>query len=280
MRQLSPAGEQAVNDLARRHGFSSDAVSTMLDAVVNGNGGMAQFSHPEFGGSGQWMRGGMTMIGDMFNNTLKGRVDALCFELSGLIANQPGLIQTGSFQSQSQGGQHQAGFAGGQQQSGTGVGSPVSLFVPVQGGGASGNWWPGELGWPNSTGAQHDVRYAYFAQSRRLAIEVNGTVTVYDTLDHQIGSFSQQQSHGGSLSFSSQHGLIDVAALPVVAVNGVPPPPPAFVPAMAEAPPPQAASGAEVDIIATIEKLADLHSKGILSEAEFTTKKAQLLARL
>src|SRR5580700_2163302 len=105
MRQLSPAGEQAVTDFARRHGFSAEAVATMLDAVANGNGGMAQFSHPEFGGSGQWMRGGMTMIGDMFNNTLKGRVEALCADLSSLIANQPGLIQSGSFQSQSQGGQ-------------------------------------------------------------------------------------------------------------------------------------------------------------------------------
>jgi uncharacterized repeat protein (TIGR03803 family) len=27
----------------------------------------AQFSHPEFGGSGQWMRGGMIMVSDMFN---------------------------------------------------------------------------------------------------------------------------------------------------------------------------------------------------------------------
>src|ERR1700722_20023497 len=127
MRQLSPTGEQAVNDLASRHGFSFEAVTSMLDAVANGNGGMAQFSHPEFGGSGQWMRGGMTMIGDMFNNSLKGRVDALCFELSGLIASQPGLIRTGSFQSQFQGGQQQTGFAGSQPQSGSSVGSPVSL---------------------------------------------------------------------------------------------------------------------------------------------------------
>jgi hypothetical protein len=286
MRQLSPTGEQAVNDLARRHGFSAEAVATMLDAVVNGNGGMAQFSHPEFGGSGQWMRGGMTMIGDMFNNTLKGRVDALCFELSGLIASQPGLIQTGSFQSQSQGGQQQTGFGGGQPQTGGGVGSPVSLFVPAQGSGASGEWWPGELGWPNSTGAQNNVRYAYFAQSRRLAIEVNGTVTVYDTLDHQIGGFSQQQSLGGSLSFASQHGLVDVASLPVVSVNGVPPPaaeltPSDYTPPPGDVAPPRSTqSGAEVDILATIEKLADLHSKGILSDAEFAAKKAQLLDRL
>jgi hypothetical protein len=271
MRQLSPAGEQAVNELAQRHGFSFDAVAAMLDAVVNGNGGMAQFSHHEFGGSGQWMRGGMTMIGDMFNNNLKGRVDALCSELSNLIAHQPGLMQTGSFQSQSQGGQQQTGYSGGQPQSGSGFGSPVSLFVPAQNSGGPGNWWPGELGWPNSTGSQNNVRYAYFAQSRRLAIEVNGAVTVYDTLDHQIGGFSQQQSYGGSLTFSSQYGLVDVASLPVVSVNGVPPPAADLTPAdytpppSSAAPPAQMPSPAEFDILATIEKLADLHSKGILS---------------
>jgi hypothetical protein len=286
MRQLSPAGEQAVNELAQRHGFSFDAVAAMLDAVVNGNGGMAQFSHHEFGGSGQWMRGGMTMIGDMFNNNLKGRVDALCSELSNLIAHQPGLMQTGSFQSQSQGGQQQTGYSGGQPQSGSGFGSPVSLFVPAQNSGGPGNWWPGELGWPNSTGSQNNVRYAYFAQSRRLAIEVNGAVTVYDTLDHQIGGFSQQQSYGGSLTFSSQYGLVDVASLPVVSVNGVPPPAADLTPAdytpppSSAAPPAEMPSPAEFDILATIEKLADLHSKGILSNEEFATKKAQLLARL
>jgi Short C-terminal domain len=295
MRQLTPAGEQAVNEIAQRHGFGFDAVATMLDAVVNGNGGMAQFSHPEFGGSGQWMRGGMTMIGDMFNNNLKGRVDGLCSELSSLIANQPGLIQTGSFQSQTQGNQQPSGFFGGLPQTDSSIGSPVSLFVPAQEGGRSGNWWPEELGGPNSAGAQNNARYAYFAQSRRLAIELNGTVTVYDTLDHQIGGFSQQQSYGGSLTFSSQHGVVDVASLPVVSVNGVPPPaadltppvytpPPGDVPSFSSAPEmttaAPTASGMEADIIGTIEKLADLHSKGILSNEEFTTKKAELLARL
>ena len=109
MRQLSASGQQLVNDIAHRHGFSVDATLTMLDAVINGNGGMAQFSHPEFAGSGQWMRGGMTMVSDMFNSNLKGRVDGLCSELSNLIANQPDLVRSGSFQSQSQGGWNQTG---------------------------------------------------------------------------------------------------------------------------------------------------------------------------
>ena len=34
MRPLSPAGLQAIHDLAQRHGFSPDAVLCMLEAVI------------------------------------------------------------------------------------------------------------------------------------------------------------------------------------------------------------------------------------------------------
>jgi hypothetical protein len=290
MRQLSNSGQQAVNDIAQRHGFSVDATVSMLDSVINGNGSMAQFNHPEFAGSGQWMRGGMTMVSDMFNNYLKGRVDGLCSELSNLVASQPDLIRSGSFQSQSQNGgpnqvQAQTGYGGygggSQQPSGDGFGA-ASLFVPPAPG-TSGDWWPADLRWPNSTGAQNGVRYAYFAQARRLAIDVGGTVTVYDTLDHQIGGFSQQQSVGGSLSFSSQYGLIDVASLPVLSVNGES----VFVASpvqSSQSMQPTAAwssaASTDQDVFATIEKLAGLRAKGILTEDEFQAKKAELLARL
>jgi hypothetical protein len=42
---------------------------------------MAQFNHPEFGGMSQWSPG-MTMVGDMFNNGLKSKLDAVCSELA------------------------------------------------------------------------------------------------------------------------------------------------------------------------------------------------------
>ncbi len=74
MDQLTEEGRRIVDDVARRHGFSSDAVSSMLVAVSAGYGNQAQFNHPEFGGMGQWSSGGMIMIGDMFNNHLKGRI--------------------------------------------------------------------------------------------------------------------------------------------------------------------------------------------------------------
>lgn len=70
--------EAQLDRLAAQHGFSPAAVRHLYEAIRAGNGTAAQFSHPEFGGMGQWMRGGMLMIGDMFNQSLKGRVNALC----------------------------------------------------------------------------------------------------------------------------------------------------------------------------------------------------------
>jgi hypothetical protein len=288
MQQLTPEGQQIINNIAQRYNFSPDAVFSMLQSVINGNGSMAQFNHREFGGSGQWMKGGMIMLGDMFNNGLKNSVGGLCQELANLIANQPGLIQSGSFQSQSQGGQQQNNFGGacsntgGQQQNSSGQTGAVSLFVPPPAG-SSGNWWPAGLQFPNSTGAQNNVRYAYFATIRRLAIEANGHITLYDTQDHQIGGFSQQQSVGGSITFTSQYGVIDVKTLPIISIDNVPvqtpvqsQPAPTFQPDVVNT----QGSNQEADIFGAIEKLADLKAKGILTDAEYSDKKAELLSRL
>jgi Short C-terminal domain len=258
--QLTDQGRQKIDELARRYAVSSDAVTTLLQAVVNGNGSMAQFSHPELGGGGQWMRGGMTMVGDMFNYGLKVKVEGLCSELSQLLAEQP-FVPSPSVQSQSQGG---------------------SLFVPEAPGRAAGQWWPAELGSANGAGAQNQIRYAYFNPARRLAVDLNGHVTVYDTLDHQIGGVSQQQGGGSSLTFTSQYGTVSVSSLPIVSVDGVPPAAPARVTPAAAPPstPPAAETAPEADIFVKIERLADLHRKGVLSEQEFSAKKAELLDRL
>ncbi|WP_323143312.1 SHOCT domain-containing protein [Massilia phyllosphaerae] len=312
MRQLSPAGQQIVDDIAKRYGYSTEAVLSMLQAVIDGNGRMAQFNHPEFAGSGQWMSGGMTMVSDMFNNTLKASIDKLCAELAHLVATQPDLLASGSFQSQRQGGQQQASHGGGRDDVAwhqAAAGSGASLFVAPAPGSAA-DWWGTGLGRPDSTGAQNGVRYAYFAQARRLAIDVNGKVTVYDTRDHRIGGFSQQQSQGGSLAFTSQHGLIDITRLPVVSVDGAQaaapasqaasaalatspssaPAAPAVSPAQAASPastppaapaqPASAGNAAGMDIFAMIDRLAELRSRNILTEAEFNAKKTELLARL
>jgi Short C-terminal domain len=306
VRELTPEGQRAVEDVARRHGVSVEAALTMLHSLVAGGGTQAQFNHPELGGMGQWSQGGMTMVGDMFNNALKAKVDALCSELSTLLAAQPFAARPSASQSQSQ---SQGGYGG--------FTSGVSLFVPGGAGGQSGGWWPDDLGVPSSTGSQNNIRYAFFPATRRLAIELNGRLTVYDTQDHAISGVSQQQSGDASLTFTSQYGLVRVADLRAVSPDGpeaaaepaprqsseAAAPPPAQSPAPSAAPvqpesdagptaaaapkalaptstPGASPSNPPDDIFAKIERLADLRAKGILTEEEFAAKKAELLDRL
>ena len=238
----------------------------MLFSLVAGGGGMAQFSHSEFGGSGQWMAGGSIMISDMFNNALKARVDALCNELSALIRSEPDFVGADSFQSQ---------------------GAPRNLRRGssshlVTDGADQANWWAADLGVPSSLGAQNEVRYAYFPTTQRLAVDINGKVTVYDTQAHQIRGFSQQQPGSGSLRFSSQLGNVDVSHLPVVSgADGAKKSPKPMHEAADEQ---QAAtsnvSATHEEILAAIERMAELHARGVLTDAEFSAKKAELLGRL
>jgi len=289
MPQLTESGKSIVNDLSNRHGFSRDAIEHMLVSVINGNGQMAQFSHPEFAGYGQWMRGGMIMLGDMFNNSLKGRVDSLCCEISNLLTSQPDFFMAASSQSQSQG-----------SGSSNTLNGSSNWFVPD----ANHNWWPQDLGSPAALGSQNDTRYAYFPNSRRLAVKTGTSVWVYDTLNHQIGGFSQQQGSGSGIIFTSQMGTVVLSSLPVVMKDGQPvttptipsfPMPPAnnTLPPLADAPvenaplttvlpanAPLAPTPTDSDIFATIEKLATLKSKGFISDAEFESKKSELLSRL
>ncbi|MGF1526983.1 MAG: hypothetical protein ACFCBW_09340 [Candidatus Competibacterales bacterium] len=175
--------QRIIKNTAAEHGLSADAVANLWDALVRGNATMAQFNHPELGGMGQWMAGGMTMVGDMFNNSLKQTVDTLCSELVPYVQAYlatPGLRGTAA--------------------------------TPGDGG----NWWPAQLGQPAASGGQNQLRYAYFPHHRRLLVEVNGRQTLYDTLDHHIQGFSQQQPDTLNLRFSSQHGTFTVDALKVV----------------------------------------------------------------
>jgi hypothetical protein len=95
------------------------------------------------------------------------------------------------------------------------IGALSSLLTPETSGPP--NWWPADLGVPSSLGAQNNVRYAYFPGKRRLAVDLK--VTEYNTQDHQIGGFSQQQPGLGSLSFASQLGPVEVGRLPVVSAR-------------------------------------------------------------
>ena len=186
--KLTDEGRARVAEVAARHGVGTATAERLAAALARSGGGQAQFDEAELGGFGQWSRGGMVMIGDMFNNALKARVDALCSELSALVG-EGGLF---------------AAEAG-------------------RGGSGSGSEWPEGLGVPSSAGAQNDMRYAVFPDRQRLAVSRGGKVTVYDTGEHRIGGVSQQQSGDQSLTFTSQLGPVQLADLPVVSGEGAAP---------------------------------------------------------
>lgn len=251
MQNLTPAGQNIVNDIAARYNLSADAVIHMLVAVNNGGGTMAQFNSPELGGSGQWMQGGMTMVGDMFNHGLKFTVDNLCNELAASLVN-----------------------------------NQMFPVIPAGTPGSS-QWWPTGLGAPFSSGGQNNIRYAVFPQ--RLAVEQDGQVVVYDTLDHQIGGVSQQQGGDTSLTFSSQYGTISVISLPVISGNAPTPPPqtnfaqPATLEAQQPAQQPEQqleATAPSENVIQLLQQLGGLRDAGVLTQDEFESKKRELMDRI
>lgn len=269
MAQLTPAGQQVVDDAARRYGLSQGAVRVLLEAVIAGGGGMAQFSHPELGGMGQWSRGGMIMIGDMFNNGLKNHVASLCDELSDAV----GRGDVVAYGQQSSQWQSQGGTGG--------MPLPANSFFVGDAGGQGGNWWPSDLGMPASSGAQNNMRYACFPDRRRFALDLDGRVSVYDTGDHWITGFSQQQGGDQSLLLSSQMGNVRLDSLALVSEPNLPQGPARKTPApVAESNQSDGGNQSRTDVFALIERLAGLRDKGLLSEDEFSTKKADLLKRL
>jgi hypothetical protein len=283
MPQLTSEGQQQVTALAQRYGVSTEAVVTLLQALMHGHGTMAQFDHPDLGGRGQWMPGGMVMVGDMFNHALKAMVDGLCTELAALLAAAP-LVRAAPTRSpmtsqatspQQQGGRRATAGTPAPAAASWGSASPA---------GSAGAWWPAELGLPAASGTQNVMRYAYFPVQRRLAIAVHGHFWLYDTLDHQVNGVSQQQGSGSTVTFTSQHGVVEVTSLPLMASGRLESPdegPMAGTrPAAAAPPAPDMAAAQATDIVATLERLAELRHKGILSEDEFVKKKAELLRRL
>ena len=178
-----------IDRMAKKHSVSPAAVQVVLAALRSGGGRMAQFSHGDFGGMSQWSPG-ISMVGDMFNTQLKAKLEALCSD----IATHLDASET----------------ADGARSEGD--------EVSYRSWSRSEHWWPAGLGRPGAVGAQNDLRYAVFPETRRLVIDDQGTVSVYDTGSHRIFGVAQAQSADRTLTFTSQDGLVRIADLPRVSV--------------------------------------------------------------
>lgn len=165
--------------LAREQAVSESAVSAVFQALRRGGGTMAQLSHADFGGMAQWSPG-MTMVGDMFNEGLKTKLNSIIAELSAYLREHPDEAQ------------HED--------------NTVSHRSAGETHGAS--WWPARFGDRSAVGEQNQMRYAAFPDRRRLVIDDHGKIEIYDTGDHRISGVSQNQSRDSILTFVSQHGVV------------------------------------------------------------------------
>ena len=93
---------------------------------------------------------------------------------------------------------------------------PMEPMEPMKPMSSAAPWWPDDLGQPSSSGAQNDMRYAFFPDKRRLLIESHGKLTTYDSGGHRISGVSQQNSHERSLAFTSQDGPVRLDDLKVL----------------------------------------------------------------
>jgi hypothetical protein len=132
-----PLNEQGfIARVAIRHSISQDAVRTVLRALRSGGGTMAQFSHPDFGGMSQWSPG-MTMVGDMFNHSLKSKLDAVCTELAAYVAQTPSTDRGRSRDD-----------------------AEVSYRATRRGS----DWWPANLGTPSAVGDKMNFGTPFFQE--------------------------------------------------------------------------------------------------------------------
>lgn len=193
--------DERFNNLSKKHGFDIEAIKALADGMKSAGGRLARFDHPGLGGMGQWMPG-YTKIGAN-DPALKERVNGLCEDLLRLLKSDGHPHTPGTDE-------QPPGFAGQAEEKGE----------------DDAVWWPKTLGTsPNSVGGQNQVRYAYFADARRLAVDRgDGRVTVYDTGEHHVHGVAQRQ--GGSafssdrLVFQSQHGEVDLDTLTIVEPPG------------------------------------------------------------
>jgi hypothetical protein len=77
--------------------------------------------------------------------------------------------------------------------------------------------WPKELGIASTSGSSSEMRYAYFPQNRRLAVEWRGVVTIYDTAEYQFrGMLPAHSAENVGMSILTQRGRVRLTDLATV----------------------------------------------------------------
>lgn len=170
-----------IKALAAQYSVSEETVQILLVGLKQSGGYQVQFNIPELGGMGQW-QGGMVMVGDMFNYSLKAKVAELCSALVPIVQE---LIQE-------------------EQTERSAADQTASLKQKSAKTRSS----------PSFSGSQNGAKYTYYAAEDLLEIEENGKVETYNTKGYALSGVQQAQDNAGrTLSFSYPGGAVKVKDL-------------------------------------------------------------------
>lgn len=180
--------------IAERYHVSEDAVRALFRALESTEGKVAEFNHPDLGGSGQWMPG-MIMLSDTDDAQAKARIAGLCAEVSAIVQ-------------------------------GRGTSADEALAMPMDAGASAAcvtmppgeSWWPASFGHPTAAGDQHGIRYAYFPDRDRLLVQQGGHILSYDTTGRRIIAFAQEQSTGSRICFTTERGPLELGEMKCVPI--------------------------------------------------------------
>jgi hypothetical protein len=196
--------EDVIPSIAQRYHVSLDAAREVERALRATGGRQAQFSHPELGGTGQWMPG-MLMIHAGADRQLRARVEGLLDEVAAVIR-------------------------------GSETASPAALARDPNAPAASSrvdlpageSWWPASYGHPTAHGCQSGIRYALFPGRRCVLVQVGSRIDCFDTADHKVRGVGQtsassvepQQGHASRLVLTTAAGEIPLDHLECIPIQG------------------------------------------------------------
>ena len=77
----------------------------------------------------------------------------------------------------------------------------------------SASWPPPQLRRPTSSGTHGNVKFAFFADKKRLLIETDGALQIFDSGAHQIREVDEPGGERPTVEFISQNGRHPICEL-------------------------------------------------------------------
>jgi hypothetical protein len=162
---------QFIDTIAIKFGLSAETIRQLTYELEKTRGRSARFDIKELGGKGRWELNQTASVGNGFNAALNTVVTDLCTEISERIREGTQVEEDATLPSTRKKAQPELDDT---------IGLTTISLKP-------GAWWSEHYGNdPEKTGSVSGMRFAYFAQHRRLILRQGLRNRIFDTEDYNV----------------------------------------------------------------------------------------------